>query len=283
MRGLAYACWQALKPNMNWGQGRWGQRRWGQGWWGRGSGRKLKWAPIVSDRSCGSVDPQSFEEDEFPAPELQCAPPPESLGEHDFPDADRSCGSSGADDRGRSEHHSGGASSSGAHAREPSAGSERSVFTEAPGDSEATDEETSAVAEHDAEDAQSAAAEAEFEDGRPPRRAKGRSTTPRAVAGRPLRNATFTDRPDVGNAGLFYGNWGRRTKQMGGEVQRNIDDQIKKNAQIIGLSECEQVTEDLLIGDPQCAAEGKDPAVAGAKQKKFRGTSRPRLLDPKGK
>ena len=72
---------------MNWGQGRWGQTRWGQGWWGRGSGRKLKWAPIVSDRSCGSVDPQSFEEDEFPAPELQCAPPPESLGEHDFSDA----------------------------------------------------------------------------------------------------------------------------------------------------------------------------------------------------
>ena len=193
MRGLAYACWQALKPKMNWGQGRWGQRRWGQGWWGRGSGRKLKWAPIVSDRSCGSVDPQSFEEDAFPAPELQCAPPPESLGEHDFRDADRSCGSSGADDRGRSEHHSGGASSSGARAREPSAGSERSAHTEARGDSEATDEEIrscrsdestvalSAVA--DARDAQSAAAKAEFEDGRPPMRASGRSTAPPAYAG----------------------------------------------------------------------------------------------------
>ena len=163
-------------------------KRRGKGRWGRGSGRALRWAVVVSDRSCGSVDPQSFEEDDSPAPELQCAPPPESLGEHDFPDADRSCGSSGADDRGRSEHHSGGASSSGAHAREPSAGSERSAFTEAPGDSEATGEETSAVAEHDAKDAQSAAAEAEFEDGRPPMRASGwrkevRSTAPPAVAG----------------------------------------------------------------------------------------------------
>ena len=171
----------------------------GKGRWGRGSGRALRWAVVVSDRSCGSVDPQG-------------TPPPESFGEDDFPAFDRSCGSSGADDRGRSEHHSGGVSSSGATAREPSAGSERSAFTEALGDSEATDEETSAVAEHDAKDAQSAVAEAEFEDGRPPRRAKGRSTTPRAVAGRPLRNATFTDRPDVGNVGFFYGNWGRRTK-----------------------------------------------------------------------
>ena len=130
---------------------------------------------VVSDRSCGSVDPQG-------------TPPPESFGEDDFPASDRSCGSSGADDRGRSEHHSGGASSSGAHAREPSAGSERSAFTEAPGDSEATDEETSTVAEHDAKDAQSAVAEAESEDGRPPMRAsgwrkEGRNTAPPAVAG----------------------------------------------------------------------------------------------------
>ena len=54
---------------------------------------------------------------------------------------------------------------------------------------------------------------------------------------------------------------------MGGEVQRNIDAQLKKPAQIIGLSECERATEDLLIGDQRTAAEGKDPAVAGAKQK----------------
>ena len=33
------------------------------------------------------------------------------------------------------------------------------------------------------------------------------------------------------------------------------------------MSECERATENLLIGDPRCAAEGKDPAVAGAKQK----------------
>ena len=193
----------------------------GKGRWGRGRRRALRWAPLVSDRSCGSVDPQSFGEDDFPAPELQRTPPPEPFGEDDFPAINRSCGSSGADDRGRSEHHSGGASSSGAHAREPSAGSERSAFTEAPGDSEATDEETSAVAEHDAKDAQSAAAEAEFEDGRQPRRAKGRSTAPPAVAGEakpPLKNATFTDREDVGNIGFFFGNWGRRAQRMGGEV-----------------------------------------------------------------
>ena len=198
----------------------------GKGRWGRGSGRALRWAAIVSDRSCGSVDPQSFEEDELPAPELQCAPPPEPFGEDDFPATDRSCGSSGADDRGRSEHHSGGASSSGAHAREPSAGSERSAFTEAPGGSEATDQETSAVAEHDAES----------EDDRPPMRARGwrkeaRNTDPPAVAGEEqprLRNATFTDRADVGNIGFFFGNRGRRAAQMGGEVQRNIDAQVKK-------------------------------------------------------
>ena len=139
------------------------------------SGRALRWAPVVRDRSCGEVDPQG-------------TPPLEFFGEDDVPAFDRSCGSSGADDRGRSEHHSGGASSSGAPAREPSAGSERSAFTEALGDSEATDEETSAVAEHDAKDAQSAVAEAEFEDGRPPMRAsgwrkEGRNTAPPAVAG----------------------------------------------------------------------------------------------------
>ena len=115
----------------------------------KGSGRALRWAPVVRDRSCGSVDPQG-------------TPPPESFGEDDFPAFDRSCGSSGVDDRGRSEHHSGGVSSSGATAREPSAGSERSAFTEALGDSEATDEETSAVAEHDVES----------EDDRPPMRAR---------------------------------------------------------------------------------------------------------------
>ena len=162
----------------------------------------LRWAPVVRDRSCGEVDPQG-------------TPPLEFFGEDG--------GSSGADDRGRSEHHSGGASSSGAPAREPSAGSDRSAFTEAPGDSEATDEETSAVAEHDAKDAQSAVAEAEFEDGRPPMRARGwrkeaRNTAPPAVAGEekpPLKNATFTDREDVGNIGYFFGNWGAASGTYG--------------------------------------------------------------------
>ena len=40
----------------------------GKGRWGRGSGRALRWAPVVSDRSGGSVDPQSFWEDDAPAP-----------------------------------------------------------------------------------------------------------------------------------------------------------------------------------------------------------------------
>ena len=176
----------------------------------QGRGRSLRWAPVVKDRSCGSVEPQG-------------TPPPEPFGEDDFPAFGRSCGSSGADDRGRSEHHSGGVSSSGALAREPSAGSERSAFTEAPGDSEAIDEETSAVAEHDAKDAPSAVAEAEFEDDRPPMRARGwrkeaRNTDPPAVAGEEkprLKNATFTDREDVGNIGYFFGNWGAANKTNG--------------------------------------------------------------------
>ena len=61
----------------------------------------------------------------------------------------------------------GGASSNGAPAREPSAGSERSAFTEALGDSEATDEESCAVAEHAATDAQSAAAKHDATDAQP--------------------------------------------------------------------------------------------------------------------
>ena len=182
------------------------------------SGRALRWAPVVRDRSCGEVDPQG-------------TPPLAVFGGDDFPAFGRSCGSSGADDRGRSEHHSGGASSSGAPAREPSAGPERSAFTEAPGDSEATDEETSAVAEHDAKDAQSAVAEAEFEDGRPPMRAsgwrkEGRNTAPPAVAGEekpPLTNATFTAREDVGNIGFFFRELGTASG-----TQRNIDAQIKQ-------------------------------------------------------
>ena len=75
---------------------------------------------------------------------------------------------------------------------------------------------------------------------------------PPAVAGvvpdiRRLRSSALNDREDVGNIGLIFGKWGRRTKQKANEVQQNIDAQIKKPCQIIGLPECEQETQDLLI------------------------------------
>ena len=166
------------------------------GRWGRGNGRTLRWAPVDSHRSCGSVDPQGTP---TPKQRIRMAL---TIGD-------------------RSEHHvssgewrtSEWASSSGAHAREPSAETERSAFTEAPGDSEASDEETSAVAGHGAKDAQSAAAASEFEDDCQPTHVRGwrndvRNTDPPAVAGeekRPLNNSTFTDRADLGNIGYFSG------------------------------------------------------------------------------
>ena len=108
------------------------------------------------------------------------------------------------------------------------------------------------------------------EEANPPALAKGKCTSPPAVAGdvQPMRHASFNDRDEVGNI-VFFGNWGKRTQQLGGQLQANIDAQIKKNpCQIIGLSECQEETEQLLMGNPAVAVEGKDPRVAGDHQAK---------------
>ena len=113
-----------------------------------------------------------------------------------------------------------------------------------------------------------------YGDANPPKLAKGKCTSPPAVAGevQPMRHANFNDRDEVGNIGFFFGNWGKRTQQLGGAHQANIDAQIKKKknpCQIIGLCECQEETEQLLIGNPAVAVEGKDPRVAGAHQVQY--------------
>lgn len=177
-------------------------------WWNKHEGwrgREVRWAAVEreeQDRSCGAGD------GDFP--ELRPWRPQLRHGR----------GSSG------------GASGSEGSARNPSPASSRSDYTAAPGDSEATDNDEPAVADDD----QPAVADAEDE-ANPPDQATGwrkkeKTTTPAAVAGEPqraLRNSALTEREDVGNIGWFFGNWGRRTKQMGGDVQQNIDNQIKKN------------------------------------------------------
>ena len=126
-----------------------------------------------------------------------------------------------ADDPDRGESGNGGS------VRATSPTSESFFYSEALGDSEASDGEESAVEEQDERDKQSAVAEDESKDTRPALQAscgrkRVRNTAPPTVAGeerRALRNATLTDRDDVGNIGFFFGNWGRRTQQGGGGVQ----------------------------------------------------------------
>ena len=76
-----------------------------------------------------------------------------------------------------------------------------------------------------------------------------------AVAKPQLRSAILNDRADVGNIGVFFGNWGLRASSAA--VQRNIDLQIRRGpAQIIVLTECQEATERVLnetavADDPQ--------------------------------
>ena len=86
-----------------------------------------------------------------------------------------------------------------------------------------------------------------------------RDTTPKTTEERPdLPSDRLNDRSDVGNIGWMFGNWGARARDEG--VQTNIDLQIKRSpAQIIGLTECEALTEDILkqaavAADPNAAA-----------------------------
>ena len=84
-------------------------------------------------------------------------------------------------------------------------------------------------------------------------------TRPRPAAASTPHN----DREDEANIGFFFGNWDKRATSR--VVQRNIDDQLKKNpCGIIGLAECQRATEQMLTEwGPPAVAGGGQPAVAG--------------------
>ena len=117
---------------------------------------------------------------------------------------------------------------------ESPAPSSNSGYSSVPGDSEASDTDLSS-------DERSWA---------PMRRGRKPCQVP-AIDGEPQftgpRSTHWNNRPQVGNCGSFFGNWGQRNTHMQGGVQGNIDAHIKKNpCTIIGLSECEAETEQLL-------------------------------------
>ena len=131
----------------------------------------------------------------------------------------------------------------GSRAQSP-ASSAGTVRTSAPGDSEESTDEG-----HDSETKKKRA-----------RYRRVRRVHVAAVAGQPTytgpRSTHHNNRFDVGNVGVFFANWGQRTKKDDGKVQNNIDAQILKNpCQVIGLAECQKETQDLL----------HDPAAAAAK------------------
>ena len=131
----------------------------------------------------------------------------------------------------------------GSRAQSP-ASSASTVRTSAPGDSEESTDEG-----HDSETKKERA-----------RYRRVRRVHVAAVAGQPTytgpRSTHHNNRFDVGNVGVFFANWGQRTKKDDGKVQNNIDAQILKNpCQVIGLAECQKETQDLL----------HDPAAAAAK------------------
>ena len=131
----------------------------------------------------------------------------------------------------------------GSRAQSP-ASSAGTVRTCAPGDSEESTDEG-----HDSETKKEGA-----------RYRRVRRVPVAAVAGEPTytgpRSTRHNNRFDVGNVGVFFANWGNRTKKDDGKVQNNIDAQILKNpCQVIGLAECQKETQDLL----------HDPAAAAAK------------------
>jgi len=68
-------------------------------------------------------------------------------------------------------------------------------------------------------------------------------------AGRWEADCKNWERSDVGNLGYFFGNWGQRAKDRA--LQANIDLQLKRNpAQIMGLAECELITQQILEAPP---------------------------------
>ena len=89
----------------------------------------------------------------------------------------------------------------------------------------------------------------------------GRSARPvdTAVAGGQAHHAhPFHSRPDIGNIGFFFCNYGMRARLN--DVQANIDLQIKRNpGNIIGICECQPATEEVLR---RCPLEAVDPVIA---------------------
>ena len=147
---------------------------------------------------------------------------------------------------------------------ESPAPSSNSGYSCVPGDSEASDTELSS-------------------DERPwaPRRRGRKPCKVPAIEGEPgftgPRSTNWNNRADVGNCGVFFGNWGQRTQQGQGGVQRNIDAQIKKNpCMIIGLTECEAATEQLLrasaVADAPASAVADAPASAVADAPSWEGS-----------
>ena len=81
------------------------------------------------------------------------------------------------------------------------------------------------------------------------------------------RWAARNDASHVGNIGWLFGNWGKRPSNAG---RRNRLDKVlkKQPAMIIGLSECQAESEDVLKRDP---AERDPAAVAAAAQGRAKG------------
>ena len=95
-----------------------------------------------------------------------------------------------------------------------------------------------------------------------------RDTAPLEGAPRDARERlpvdALNDRPDVGNIGWMCGNWGSRASDY--DVQGNIDLQIKRGpAQILGLCECERLTQDILESAAVAADADADPQSLAAR------------------
>ena len=99
----------------------------------------------------------------------------------------------------------------------PAPSDDSGYYSSVPGDSEASDTEGNASSD---------------EKHRAPMRRGRRACPIAAVAGEPEftghRSSHYNNRNDVGNICIFFGSWGQRTQKMEGQVQKNIDAQIKK-------------------------------------------------------
>ena len=138
------------------------------------------------------------------------------------------------------------------------ASSASGICSLAPGDSEVEPEvdldgDTEVTSKRVSNSASGSSAVAEESQPRPRRDTQPQlRTTAGNDARPPLPVDVLNNRPDVGNLGMMFGNWGGRSKDRG--MQEAIDVSIKHGpAQLVGLCECEQATQDML----------EAPAVAG--------------------